>query len=76
MPEPYRVVLLPGSVVPAAPAYGALIEALGSAAEVVAKDLEVYAAAAPPDEYSLDHEVAGVLREVDARGWATFHLGG
>jgi len=74
--EPCRVVLLPGSVLPAGPAYGALIEALGSSAEVVAKDLEVYAAAAPPDDYSLDHEVAGVLREAAARGWDTFHLGG
>jgi pimeloyl-ACP methyl ester carboxylesterase len=74
--EPHRVVLLPGSVLPAGPAYGALIEALGSSAEVVAKDLEVYATAVPPDDYGLDHEVAGVLREADARGWDRFHLGG
>ena len=68
--------LLPGSVLPAGPAYGALIEALGSSAEVAAKDLEVYATAAPPDGYSLDHEVAGVLRAAAARGWDRFHLGG
>lgn len=29
-----------------------------------------------PADYSLDHEVAGVLREADSRGWATFHLVG
>jgi pimeloyl-ACP methyl ester carboxylesterase len=75
-----RVILLPGSVLPAAPAYGALIEALhdllGDAVEVVAKDLEVYATDEPPSDYSLDLEVAGVLREADGRGWETFHLVG
>ena len=75
-----RVILLPGSVLPAAPAYSALIEALhdgsGDEVEAVAKDLEVYASDAPPADYSLDHEVDGVLREADARGWGTFHLVG
>jgi pimeloyl-ACP methyl ester carboxylesterase len=75
-----RVILLPGSVLPAAPAYGALIEALhdqpGDEVEAVAKDLEVYAGDEPPADYSLDHEVAGVLREADGRGWDTFHLVG
>lgn len=75
-----RVILLPGSVLPAAPAYGALVEALhdqpGDDIEAVAKDLELYATDEPPADYSLDHEVAGVLREVDARGWDTFHLVG
>ena len=51
---PFRVVLLPGSVLPAELAYGALIEALGSDVDAVAKDLEVYATAEPPDDYSLD----------------------
>lgn len=75
-----RVILLPGSVLPAAPAYEALIEALhhqlGDQLEAVAKDLEVYAADEPPAEYSLDDEVAGVLREAEAHGWDTFHLVG
>jgi pimeloyl-ACP methyl ester carboxylesterase len=69
-------VLLPGSVLPAEPAYGALIEALGPDADAVAKDLEVYATAQPPDDYSLDLEVDGVLRAADARGWERFHLVG
>jgi pimeloyl-ACP methyl ester carboxylesterase len=74
------VLLLPGSVLPAAPAYGALIAALharlGDAVQAVAKDLEVYAAPTPPPDYSLETEVAGVMRAADALGWETFHLVG
>jgi pimeloyl-ACP methyl ester carboxylesterase len=73
---PFHVVLLPGSVLPAELAYGALIEALGSDVDVVAKDLEVYATAEPPDDYSLDLEVDGLLRAADERGWERFHLVG
>jgi pimeloyl-ACP methyl ester carboxylesterase len=73
---PFRVVLLPGSVLPAELAYGALIAALGSDADAVAKELEVYATAQPPDDYSLDLEVGGVLHAADARGWERFHLVG
>jgi pimeloyl-ACP methyl ester carboxylesterase len=72
----FRVILLPGSVLPADPAYGALIAALGSDVEAVAKDLEVYATPEPPQNYTLDVEIAGVLREADARGWNRFHLVG
>jgi pimeloyl-ACP methyl ester carboxylesterase len=71
-----RVILLPGIVRPAALAYGTLLEALGSDVEAVAKDLEVYATPEPPEDYSLDTEVAGVLREADAREWERFHLVG
>jgi pimeloyl-ACP methyl ester carboxylesterase len=70
------MVMLPGIVLPAGPAYGALISALGSDVEALAKDLEVYATLEPPTDYGLDTEVAGVLREVDARGWEHFHLVG
>jgi pimeloyl-ACP methyl ester carboxylesterase len=68
--------LLPGIVLPAEPAYGALIEALGPDVEVVAKDLEVYATPEPPQDYSLEVEIEGVLREADAHDWARFHLVG
>jgi pimeloyl-ACP methyl ester carboxylesterase len=74
--RPFRVILLPGSVLPADLAYGALAAVLSSDAEVVAKDLEVYATPEAPPDYSLDLEVAGVLGEADARGWERFHLGG
>jgi pimeloyl-ACP methyl ester carboxylesterase len=72
----FRVILLPGIVLPAEPAYGALIEALGPDVEAVAKDLEVYATPEPPQHYSLEIEIAGVLREADAHGWERFHLVG
>jgi pimeloyl-ACP methyl ester carboxylesterase len=68
--------LLPGIVLPAELAYGDLITALGPGVEAVAKDLEVYATPEPPDDHSLDSEVAGALREADARGWERFHLVG
>ena len=70
------VILLPGSVLPAESAYGALLASLGPDVEAVAKDLDVYATSEPPADYSLDLEVDGVLREADARGWERFHLVG
>lgn len=73
---PIRAVLLPGAVLPAQPAYSALIEALGPDVQAVAKDLELYAGRRPPPGWSLDTEVDGVLREADARGWESFHLAG
>jgi pimeloyl-ACP methyl ester carboxylesterase len=72
----FRVVLLPGSVLPADLAYGALVTALGGDVETIVKDLEVYREDTPPPDYSLDTEVSGILREADARGWDTFHLVG
>lgn len=73
---PIRVILLPGAVLPAPLAYGALLEALGPDVQAVAKDLELYAGDKPPPGWSLDTEIAGVLREADARGWDSFHLAG
>ena len=70
------MILLPGIVLPAELAYGALIDALGPDVEAVAKDLEVYAKPEPPADYSLEVEVAGVVREADARDWERFHLVG
>jgi hypothetical protein len=63
----HRAIFLPASVLPAEHAYGALLKALGSDADTVAKDLEVYATAEPPVDYSLDTEIAGILREADGR---------
>jgi pimeloyl-ACP methyl ester carboxylesterase len=71
-----RVILLPGSVLPAELAYSSLIRELGTDVDAVAKDLEVYATDEPPEDYSLDLEVAGVLREAEGRGWERFHLVG
>jgi pimeloyl-ACP methyl ester carboxylesterase len=71
-----RVILLPGIVLPADLAYSSLIQELGGDVDAVAKDLEIYAADEPPEDYTLDLEVAGVLREADGRGWERFHLAG
>jgi pimeloyl-ACP methyl ester carboxylesterase len=73
---PHRVVALPGAVLPAELAYADLRAALGERAEVVAKDLELYATETPPDDWSLDAEVDALFREADARGWDSFHLMG
>jgi pimeloyl-ACP methyl ester carboxylesterase len=73
---PFRVVFLPGVVLPAELAYGALLETLGTEVDAVAKDLELYAGPEPPPDYSLDLEITGVLREAAERGWERFHLVG
>lgn len=72
----YRVVLLPGAVLPAEPAYAALLQTLGARVNGVAKELEVYAGDQPPPDFSLDAEVDGIVREADAHGFDRFHLVG
>ena len=73
---PFRVILLPGSVLPGDLAYGSLVAALGSTTDAVLKELEVYATPEAPPDYTLDLEIGGVLRDADARGWERFHLAG
>ncbi len=68
--------LLPGGVLPADPAYAALLEVLGERVRAVTKDLEVYAGDQPPLSYGLGIEVEGILREADAHGFDRFHLVG
>lgn len=74
--EATRVLLLPGAVLPAELAYGALLVSLGPGIDAVAKDLEVYSGPQPPAGYTLDTEVDGLSRFADERGWETFHLAG
>lgn len=71
-----EAILLPGGVMPADLAYGALIEALGDDVDAIARDLEVYAGPEPPVAYTLDHEIAGVLRTARDAGFDRFHLVG
>ena len=73
---PFRVILLPGSVLPGDLAYSSLVAALGSAADAVVKELAVYETPEAPLDYTLDLEVGGVLREADERSWERFHLVG
>ena len=72
----HRVVLLPGGVLPAEPAYAALLGVLGERVDAVAKDLEVYAGEEPPSDFSLATEVKGIVREADAHHFERFHLVG
>lgn len=69
-------ILLPGGVLPAELAYGALLSALGDDVRAIAKDLEVYAGDRPPARYRVDHEMAGILRTADEAGFDRFHLVG
>jgi pimeloyl-ACP methyl ester carboxylesterase len=72
----HRVVLLPGAVMPAEPAYAALLATLCDRVDAVAKDLEVYSGEQPPPDYSLGTEAQGILREADAHAFDRFHLVG
>ena len=72
----HAVVLLPGAVLPAEPAYAALLQVLGERVTAVAKDLEVYSGEEPPPDFGLDTEVEGTLRVADAHGFDRFHLVG
>lgn len=77
MPEhPWQVVLLPGGVLPAGPAYAPLLAELGPDVDARPKELEVYAADTPPRDYSLATEVAGITRVADDAGFERFHLVG
>lgn len=68
--------MLPGAVLPADLAYGALLDALGDEVAAVAKELELYAGEEPPASYALDVEIEGILRVAEASGFGSFHLVG
>ena len=71
-----QAILIPGAVLPADLAYGALFPALGDDVHAVAKDLEIYAAAPPPPGYTLQHEIDSILRTASAAGFDRFHVVG
>ncbi len=70
------IIFLPGIIMPAALRYAPLIRELGDAVHPVTKELEVYAGATPPADYSIDAEVEGISRAADAAGFERFHLYG
>jgi pimeloyl-ACP methyl ester carboxylesterase len=72
----WPVILLPGGVLPAGPAYGSLLAEFGDAIDARAKDLEVYSGEAPPASYSLATEAAGIDWAADEAGFGRFHLVG
>lgn len=71
-----QVVMLPGGVLPAEIAYKDLIQHLGPQTKVVAKELEIYSTPTPPTGFSLDLEIAGILRAADEANFEHFHLVG
>ena len=73
----WPIILLPGGILPAQPAYQALLAELGDDVEARTKDLEMYSGSTvPPPGYSLETEVAGIRRLADSAGFETFHLVG
>ena len=75
--QPWPAILMPGGILPAGPAYQALLAELGDDVDARAKDLEMYAGESiPPPDYSLETEVEGIRRVADAAGFTTFHLVG
>jgi pimeloyl-ACP methyl ester carboxylesterase len=70
------VIMLPGGVLPASLAYEALQGELGDGVHAVAKELEVYRGDLPPADYTLEFEVAGILRCAEEVGFDRFHLVG
>ena len=72
----WRVILLPGGVLPAEPAYQNLLAELASDADARTKDLEVYVTDRPPPDFSIDIEVGGIARVADEVGFERFHLVG
>ena len=73
---PTQAILLPGAVMPAELAYRSLIEELGDDVNAIASDLALYAGPEPPVGYTLEHEIAAVLRTAGDAGFDRFHLVG
>ena len=62
-----------GAVAPASMTYARLAEALSPTVRVITKDLECFAEA-PPDTYTLESEMDGLIRTTEAAGIDRFHL--
>ena len=71
-----QVICVPGSVAPAADRYRPLVEAVGDAADLHLKDLEVYREEQPPADYAIQLELEGIDRTADTLGLERFHLVG
>lgn len=70
------VILLPGIITPVDITYRYLMPLLEGRANVVGRDLAIYANGAPPPDYSLDMEVDAIVEAADKAGYDRFHLGG
>ena len=70
----HPVIALPGGIMPAALRYAALKSALANDVELHTKDLEVYAGDAPPPNYKIEIEIAGLAAFADSLKADRFHL--
>ena len=70
------VVFVPGGIMPAAMAYGPLLDLVKGEVQPIVKDLEVYATDTPPPDFGLELEIEGIRRVADAAGAKRFHLVG
>src|SRR5579859_6189714 len=68
------VLFVPGGVMPGALVYGPLLTAIGDNIRPIVKELEVYAAEAPPPGYGLATEAEAIRQTADAAGAERFHL--
>jgi pimeloyl-ACP methyl ester carboxylesterase len=71
-----KVLLVPGGVNPGAVTYGPLLRILDGNARCTVKELDVYAADAPPPDYTIESEAESIGAAADAAGFAAFHLVG
>jgi pimeloyl-ACP methyl ester carboxylesterase len=69
-------IFLPGILMPARVRFAPLLAALGSPADALTKELEVYVGDRVPDDYSLRDEVEGLDRFATEHGFDRFHLYG
>ena len=69
-----QVICLPGSVAPAVNRYAPLQAAVGDRAALHLKDLELYRGDAPPEDYTIELELAAVDQLAASLGLDRFHL--
>ena len=71
-----QVICIPGGVAPASQRYAPLQAAVGKAAELHLKDLEVYRDSSPPADYSIELELEAIDRFANSLRLDRFHLVG
>ncbi len=70
------MIFLPGILMPASLRYTRLLQELGDSVRPMVKELEAYASASPPHDYSIATEVEGISRAAEVAGFSRFHLYG
>lgn len=71
-----QVICVPGSVAPAEQRYRPLLAAVGNRADLHLKELEVYRADTPAEDYAIEEELTAIDRLADSLRLDRFHLVG